>query len=826
MAEASCAIYLGAAPGVGKTFAMLGEAHRRLERGTDVVVGFVETHGRPRTDGAARDGLEVVPRRASTTAARRSTEMDVDAVLARTPAGRARRRARAHQRARLAATPKRWQDVEELLDAGHRRDHHGQHPAPGVAQRRRRAHHRRRQRETVPDEVVRRADQIELVDMSPEALRRRMAHGNIYAAEQGRRRPGQLLPARQPHRAARAGPAVGGRPGRRGPPAVPHRARHQRDLGGPRADRGRADRRTGGRDPLRRAARIAERSGARPARRARRCAATGSPAPPVGAIARPAAPGRGRSAAASTPSSATTSPTALLDFARGRQRHPDRARRVTGAAAGPDVSAEASAHRVVRRVRRHRRPHRHPRRGRPRAAACPSPAAARLGRAPDRCGWPLAVVAARRCSPCCCVLLQDGARPVHRRAAVLPALTVLAALVGGLLPGVRRGAAGGSCCSTTSSPRRCTRFTIAEPENVVALVGLRGGRGRRWRSVVDRAARRHPAGRAGCGPRRDPGLARAARVLRRATTAGRGAGAGPRDVRHASRSRCWSATSGATVDLRRQSSGPTRRAVPRTPTSTCRSSDGPARSACSGRVLRRGRPPGARRVRRARPPLALDRQRLAARPTRPAARPRATGCAPPCWPPSATTCAPRWPRSRPRSSACVRPTSPGPTTTRPELLADDRRGRRPARPPGRQPARHVPAADRRASPRCSGRSASTRSCRPRAGRRRRTGRVTLRRPRDAAVGRRRPGPAGAGRRQHRRQRRQYSPGRARVAVARQRPRRPRRAAGRRPRPGRARRRPRTGCSRPFQRLGDAPRGAGVGLGLAVARGFAEAMGGT
>ena len=98
-------IYLGAAPGVGKTFAMLGEAHRRAERGTDVVVGLVETHGRAKT-AALLEGLEVVPRAdADPPRRRRSTEMDVDAVLARTPGGGAGRRARAHQRPRLPRTP-------------------------------------------------------------------------------------------------------------------------------------------------------------------------------------------------------------------------------------------------------------------------------------------------------------------------------------------------------------------------------------------------------------------------------------------------------------------------------------------------------------------------------------------------------------------------------------------------------------------------------------------------------------------------------------------------------------------------------------------------
>ena len=96
-------VYLGAAPGVGKTYAMLGEGHRRAERGTDVVVGFVETHGRQHT-AEMLDGLEVVPRRELAYRGATFTEMDVDAVLARRPDGGAGRRARAHERARAPAT--------------------------------------------------------------------------------------------------------------------------------------------------------------------------------------------------------------------------------------------------------------------------------------------------------------------------------------------------------------------------------------------------------------------------------------------------------------------------------------------------------------------------------------------------------------------------------------------------------------------------------------------------------------------------------------------------------------------------------------------------
>src|ERR1700729_4165318 len=174
-------IYLGSAAGVGKTFAMLGEGHRRAERGTDVVVAFVETHGRPHT-AAQIEGLEVMPRRRLSYRGASFDEMDIDAVLARRPEV-ALVDEFAHTNVPGSRNEKRWQDVEELLEAGIDviSNVNIQHLASlndvvekitGVPQR-----------ETVPDAIVRAADQVELIDMTPEALRRRMAHGNIYRAE-------------------------------------------------------------------------------------------------------------------------------------------------------------------------------------------------------------------------------------------------------------------------------------------------------------------------------------------------------------------------------------------------------------------------------------------------------------------------------------------------------------------------------------------------------------------------------------------------------------------------------------------------------------------
>ncbi|MGY5130583.1 ATP-binding protein [Streptomyces nigrescens] len=201
MARGKLRIYLGAAPGVGKTYAMLSEAHRRVERGTDVVVAFVEHHGRPRTE-VMLHGLEQIQRRELEYRGTVFTEMDVDAVLERGPAV-ALVDELAHTNVPGSRNGKRWQDIEELLEAGIHviSTVNIQHleslgdvveSITGV-----------RQRETVPDEIVRRADQIELVDMSPQAIRRRMAHGNIYqpdkvdAALSNYFRPGNLTALRE-----------------------------------------------------------------------------------------------------------------------------------------------------------------------------------------------------------------------------------------------------------------------------------------------------------------------------------------------------------------------------------------------------------------------------------------------------------------------------------------------------------------------------------------------------------------------------------------------------------------------------------------------------
>ncbi|MFE3523402.1 ATP-binding protein [Streptomyces sp. NPDC059161] len=201
MARGKLRIYLGAAPGVGKTYSMLSEAHRRVERGTDCVIGFVEHHSRPRTEVMLR-GLEQVERREIEYRGTVFQEMDVDAVLERRPSVVLVDEL-AHTNIPGSRNTKRWQDVEELLAAGisvvsavniQHLESLGDvvESITGI-----------RQQETVPDEVVRRADQVELVDMSPQALRRRMAHGNIYkpdkldAALANYFRPGNLTALRE-----------------------------------------------------------------------------------------------------------------------------------------------------------------------------------------------------------------------------------------------------------------------------------------------------------------------------------------------------------------------------------------------------------------------------------------------------------------------------------------------------------------------------------------------------------------------------------------------------------------------------------------------------
>ncbi|HEY7063490.1 MAG TPA: universal stress protein [Chloroflexota bacterium] len=178
-------IYLGMAPGVGKTFAMLNEGRRRKSRGADVVVGFVETYNRPNTMAQLCD-LEVVPRKQIEYRGVTLEEMNPDAVIARRPQV-ALVDELAHTNTPGSKHEKRWQDVYDLLDAGIHvvATVNVQHlesladiveTITGV-----------KVRERIPDRVIDDADEVELVDMSPQALRARIKHGNVYPKHRAER---------------------------------------------------------------------------------------------------------------------------------------------------------------------------------------------------------------------------------------------------------------------------------------------------------------------------------------------------------------------------------------------------------------------------------------------------------------------------------------------------------------------------------------------------------------------------------------------------------------------------------------------------------------
>ena len=194
-------IFLGAAPGVGKTYEMLLDAQSHRAKGDDVLVGVVETHGRAETQ-ALLDGLHVIPRRTIEYKGRILDEMDVDAVLARRPQ-LVLVDELAHTNAPGSRHPKRYLDVEELLDAGIDVNttlniQHVESLNDVVAQIT-----RIRVRETVPDSIIDRADDIELIDITPDDLIQRMKEGKIYVPKQAERAvrhyfsPGNLTALRE-----------------------------------------------------------------------------------------------------------------------------------------------------------------------------------------------------------------------------------------------------------------------------------------------------------------------------------------------------------------------------------------------------------------------------------------------------------------------------------------------------------------------------------------------------------------------------------------------------------------------------------------------------
>lgn len=194
-------VFLGASPGVGKTYAMLQGARRLKAEGVDVVIGLVETHGRSET-AALLDGLEVLPRKTIEHAGRMLAEFDLDAALARRPALIVVDEL-AHTNAPDSRHPKRWQDVEELLDAGIKvwtalniqhleslKDVVARITGVNV-------------RESVPDTVLREADEVVLVDITPDELIQRLREGKVYMSDTARRAidnfftPGNLTALRE-----------------------------------------------------------------------------------------------------------------------------------------------------------------------------------------------------------------------------------------------------------------------------------------------------------------------------------------------------------------------------------------------------------------------------------------------------------------------------------------------------------------------------------------------------------------------------------------------------------------------------------------------------
>ncbi|MFI6559840.1 ATP-binding protein [Streptomyces sp. NPDC050534] len=486
MGRGKLRIYLGAAPGVGKTYAMLSEAHRRVERGTDCVVGFVEHHGRPRTE-VMLHGLEQVARKELEYRGAAFTEMDVDAVLGRAPQV-ALVDELAHTNIPGSRNAKRWQDVEELLAAGidvvstvniQHLESLGDvvESITGV-----------RQRETVPDEMVRRADQIELVDMSPEALRRRMAHGNIYrpdkvdAALSNYFRPGNLTALREL--------ALLWVADRVDEYLKQYRSEHRVSkiwgsrerivvglTGGPE-----------GRTLIRRAARLAEKGAGGEVLAVYIASSDGLTAasPKELAVQRTLVEDLGGTFHHVV---GDDIPAALLAFARGANATQivlGVSRRkswqyVFGPGVGATVARDSGPDLDVHLIS-------HGQAGKGRGL--PVARGARLGRSRIIAGWAVGVILPAILA----VLLNTVHLGLANDMLLFLAVTVAAALLGGLLPALASAAVGSLLLNYFYTPP-LHRFTIADPKNIVAIV-IFVGVGASVASVVDLAARRtHQAAR-------------------------------------------------------------------------------------------------------------------------------------------------------------------------------------------------------------------------------------------------------------------------------------------------------------------------------------------
>ncbi|CAM5391802.1 hypothetical protein SNARM312S_05285 [Streptomyces narbonensis] len=774
MGRGKLRIYLGAAPGVGKTYAMLSEGHRRIERGTDCVVAFVEHHGRPRTE-VMLHGLEQVPRRTLEHRGATFTEMDVDAVLARKPTV-ALVDELAHTNVPGSRNSKRWQDVVELLAAGidvvstvniQHLESLGDvvESITGV-----------RQKETVPDEVVRRADQIELVDMSPQALRRRMAHGNVYtsdkvdAALSNYFRPGNLTALRELALLWTADRVDEYLQQYRGEHNIRSTWQARERIvvgltGGPE-----------GRTLIRRATRLAEKGagGEVLAVYIARSDGLTAASPKELAVQRTLVEDLGGTFHHVIGDDV---PSALLEFARGvnaTQIVLGSSRRrawqyVFGPGVGQTVARESGPDLDVHIVT-----HSEVAKGR----GLPVARGARLGRSRILGGWLVGVA-----GPAALALLLthvDADLGLANDMLLFLALTVAAALLGGFLPALASAAVGSFLLNWFFTPP-VHRLTIADPKNIVAITVFLGV-AMAVASVVDLAARRtHQAARLRAESEVLSYLAGS--VLRGETSL------------DALLERVRETFSMESVTLleRADEIEPWTPAASVGPHPAARPEDADVDMpvgdhlalALTGRVL----PAEDRRVLgafAAQAAVVLDRQRLVGEAEE--ARKLAEGN-------KIRTVAPRRRQPRPahpaREHQGLRHLPPlrrrrvvrgGPRRT----PGGHRGRRRPAQPPRRQPPRHVPPPDRHrhpADPRRGPRRGRPDGPRGSARRQRRA-----RHPRDAAHGRGRQGPPGEGRRQHRRERRQVQPRRPARLGRGQHPGGARRAARRRPGPRSARRR--------------------------------------
>ena len=661
-------------------------------RGTDVVVGLVETHGRAKT-AALLDGLEVLPRRTVSYRGMELTELDVDAVLARAPQVVLVDEL-AHTNAPGSRHAKRWQDVDDLLEAGITvlTTVNIQHleslndvieRITGV-----------RQQETVPDEVVRRAQQVELVDITPEALRRRMAHGNVYAPEKvdaamaNYFQPRNLTALREMALLWLADQVEVALQRYRTDQQVTDiwetRERVVVALtGGPESE-----------TVLRRAARIAERTESAELFAVHVLRGDGLAGAPVGALAglRRLAEDVGASFHTVV---ADDVPTALLDFARGvdatqlvigtsRRSRPARVLVESIGARVVQDSGHIDVHMVT-----------HAEAGRgirlPRRFSA-VPAARRAA------GWALGLLL-----PLTAVgigILGRDVLGLSTDVVLFFLATVISALVGGLGPALLAAVAGGLLLNFFLTPPLYT-FTIAERENVITLVAMVLV-AVLVALVVDRAARRaQQAAQARAEAallasfsrtvltRADP-LPRLLEKIREAFALTSVAILERRDGR-------W--TVSACAGPRRlhppRAGGRRRRRRPRHP---------PRRSR-----PRRWPPPSAAcsTPSPARPCSPCATSRSPPRPPRRGAAPTPPSCAPRCSRPSATTCAPRWRRSRRRPGACATSGCGCPSTTGPS--SPPRSRSRPTGSPAWSTTCSTPPAWPPArSPRICSRSASTR----------------------------------------------------------------------------------------------------------------------